>query len=1026
MPTDTEWRDLQVNEVNRFKLHANYFAYESAEKALSGNRKASANYLSLNGMWKFHAAETPDSRPAGFFETNYDDSAWNTLSVPGLWELNGYGDPIYVNVGFPWRGHFKNNPPEVPLTNNRVGSYRRTISIPDNWNGKQVIAHFGSVTSNIYLYVNGRYVGYAEDSKVAAEFDITPYIKKGDNLIAFQTFRWCDGSYSEDQDFWRLSGVARDSYLYTRNQKVQVSNLKVTTDLENDYRDGVLWVDLDVKGNPTIDFELLNANGIAVSKHTVDFKRKTHGKVAFNVKNVKKWTAETPYLFTLMATVKQGNKVIEVIPQKVGFRKVEIKNSQLLVNGQPIYIKGANRHEIDPDGGYIVSRERMIEDIKIMKQFNINAVRTCHYPNDPQWYDLCDEYGLYVVSEANQEGHGFGYNDDAPTKKPLFAKQILERNQHQVEMYYNHPSIIVWSLGNETADGPNFAAAFNWIKTADPTRPIHWERAQKGDNTEIYCPMYLPQKECEEYALSSNPEDMRPLILCEYNHTMGNSGGGLKEYWDLVRKYPKFQGGFNWDFVDQALRDTKRNIYTYGGDYNTYDPSDNNFNNNGLISPDRVPNPHMYELGYEYQNIWVQPIELGAGKIRIKNEYFFRDLANYALKWTVSVNGKATEQGIVNELNVNPQQTADVTLPCKLSEIANTAGNHDVQLNIDFVLKEAEPLMEKGQVVAHDQFSVKDYYAANRMNQETEPQTKTKGKKLKQTSKKNDTCLTLGNDSVMVSFNKQTGLMAEYVVNGVSYLAEGGTLKPCFWRAVTDNDMGAGINKKYSVWRNPTMTVKDIKPEKIKAFGNNYMSVKVNYDMPDVKATMAIQYLINTSGEVEVTQELIPTAGAEVPNMLRYGMVMQMPYDMDRSEFFGRGPVENYNDRKLSQRIGIYKQTADEQLYPYIRPQESGTKSDIRYWQQTNSQGKGVRVEARKPFSASALHYTVEDLDDGDEKEQRHMQDVPKSKFTNFYINGEMAGVGGVNSWSGKAEALDQYRVPFGNKKFVFSLKPVQ
>jgi beta-galactosidase len=571
MPTDTEWHDLQVNEVNRLKLHTNYFAYESAEKALAGDRKASANYLSLNGTWKFHFAEAPDKRPSGFFETSYDDAAWKTISVPGIWELNGYDDPVYVNIGFAWRGHFKNNPPQVPLKDNHVGSYRRIINIPNSWDGKQIIAHFGSVTSNIYLYVNGMYVGYAEDSKVAAEFDITPYVKKGDNLIAFQTFRWCDGSYSEDQDFWRLSGVARDSYLYARNEKVQVSNIKLTADLVNNYQDGALSVDLDVKGSPTVDFDLLNANGISVSKHSVEFKGQSHGNVAFNIKNVKPWTAETPYLFTLVTTVKKGGKVIEVIPQKVGFRKVEIKNCQLLVNGQPIYIKGANRHEMDPDGGYIVSRERMIQDIKIMKQFNINAVRTCHYPDDPQWYELCDEYGLYVVAEANQEGHGFGYEDDAPTKKTLFAKQILERNQHNVEMFYNHPSIIIWSLGNETADGPNFTAAFNWIKSVDSSRPIHWERAIKGPNTELYCPMYLPQKACEEYALSSAPEDQKPLIQCEYNHAMGNSGGGLKEYWDLVRKYPKFQGGFVWDFVDQALRDTKRGIYTYGGDYNKYD-----------------------------------------------------------------------------------------------------------------------------------------------------------------------------------------------------------------------------------------------------------------------------------------------------------------------------------------------------------------------------------------------------------------------------------------------------------------------
>lgn len=1025
MPTDTEWHDLQVNEVNRLKLHTNYFAYESAEKALAGDRKASANYLSLNGTWKFHFAEAPNKRPSGFFETSYDDAAWKTISVPGIWELNGYGDPVYVNIGFAWRGHFENNPPQVPLKNNHVGSYRRIINIPNSWDGKQIIAHFGSVTSNIYLYVNGRYVGYAEDSKVAAEFDITPYVKKGDNLIAFQTFRWCDGSYSEDQDFWRLSGVARDSYLYVRNEKVQVSNIKLTADLANNYQDGVLSVDLDVKGNPTVDFDLLNANGISVSKHSVDFKGQQHGNVAFNIKNVKPWTAETPYLFTLVTTVKKGGKVIEVIPQKVGFRKVEIRNSQLLVNGQPIYIKGANRHEMDPDGGYIVSRERMIQDIKIMKQFNINAVRTCHYPDDPQWYELCDEYGLYVVAEANQEGHGFGYEDDAPTKKPMFAKQILERNLHNVEMFYNHPSIIIWSLGNETADGPNFTAAFNWIKSVDLSRPIHWERAIKGPNTELYCPMYVPQKACEEYALSSAPEDQKPLIQCEYNHAMGNSGGGLKEYWDLVRKYPKFQGGFVWDFVDQALRDTKRGIYAYGGDYNKYDPSDNNFNCNGLISPDRVPNPHMYEVGYEYQNIWVQPVDLMAGKIKVKNEYFFRDLGNYALQWKILVNGKEAQKGTISNLQVQPQQTADLTLPYNLDELLADLQSTDVQLNIDFVLKQSEPLMQKGQVVAYQQFAIKDYYLEKSTNPEPEMETLAWYGKLKKTSKKKDKQVTIENQQVSISFDKQTGLMTRYVVGDVSYLADGGVLKPCFWRAVTDNDMGAGINKKYSVWRNPAMTVKNINVKKVKGQGNNSMLVTVYYDMPDVKSRMAIEYLITTSGKVEVAQTLVPDAGAKVPGMLRYGMVMQLPYDMDKSEYFGRGPVENYADRKFSQRFGIYQQTADEQFYPYIRPQETGTKSDIRWWKQTGEKDMGLLVRSDKPFSASALHYTVEDLDDGDEKEQRHIQEVPKSKFTNLHIDGEMAGVGGIDSWSGHAEALEEYRVPFGHKKFQFTLTPM-
>lgn len=1023
--TDTEWRDLQDNEVNRFKLHTNYFAYESVEKALSGDRKASENYLSLNGTWKFHYAETPDDRLKDFYISNHDDSSWKSMPVPGLWELHGYGDPVYVNVGFAWRGHFKNNPPLVPIKDNHVGSYRRVINIPDNWMGRQVIAHFGSVTSNIYLYVNGKYVGYAEDSKVAAEFDITPFLKKGRNLIAFQVFRWCDGSYCEDQDFWRLSGVGRDCFLYARNKDVQVSNLIVNTDLQNGYKDGVLSVDLDLKGNPIVDFNLLDANGVSVSKQTVNFKGLQHGNVQFNIQNVKKWTAETPYLFTLLTTVKKGNKVVEVIPQRIGFKKVEIKNSQLLVNGQPIYIKGVNRHEMDPDGGYVVSRERMIQDIQIMKQFNINAVRTCHYPDDPQWYDLCDEYGFYVVAEANQESHGFHYGDDSPAKQPMFAKQILERNQHNVEMYYNHPSIIMWSMGNETVDGPNFTAAFNWIKSVDKSRPIHWERAEKGANTEVYCPMYRSQRVCEEYAKSTAPADQKPLIQCEYNHAMGNSGGGLKEYWDLVRKYPKFQGGFVWDFVDQALRDKKRGIYAYGGDYNDYDPSDNNFNCNGLISPDRVPNPHMYELGYEYQNIWVQPIDLMQGKIKVKNEYFFRDLSNYALVWTVLANGKEVQSGTVNELQVQPQQSVEVVLPCHLAQIVSLPENEDVQFNVDFVLKQPEPLMQKGQRVAYQQFPVNDYYVEKSTTSLPEMEPLVWYGKLKKISKKKDVQLTFTSRQVTVAFDKQTGLLAQYMVNGVSYLGEGGTLKPCFWRAVTDNDMGAGLSTKYQVWRNPTLKLIGMKVKQLKSKDKKIQVVTSTYDMPEVKAQLIVDYAIYPSGEMRIEQKLQTTQGANVPNMLRFGMVMQLPYDMEQSEFFGRGPIENYADRKFSQRFGIYQQTADEQFYPYIRPQETGTKSDMRWWKQTNKRGIGLLVRSDKPFSASALHYTVEDLDDGVAKEQRHVQQVPKSLFTNLYINSEMAGVGGVDSWSAKAEALEAYRVVYGDKAFRFTLLPI-
>ena len=1025
LPTFTEWHDLQVNEVNRLKLHTNYFAYENETLALAGQMDKSANFISLHGAWKFNWVKDADKRPTDFFKTDLDDSAWKTMNIPANWEMNGFGVPEYVNTGFAWRGHFDQKPPAVPVKDNNVGSYRRIINIPDSWDGKQVIAHFGSVTSNIYLYVNGQYVGYAEDAKVAAEFDITPYLKKGDNLIAFQTFRWCDGSWCEDQDFWRLSGVARDSYLYARDAAVHLTNIKITPDLQNGYEDGVVQIYAEVKGQPVIEYKLLNHNGIEIIKSDANFKKRVNGTAQFTIKNVKKWSAEDPYLYTLVATVKdQKGNIVEVVPQKVGFRKVEIVNSQLLVNGQPVLIKGADRHEMDPDGGYVVSRERMIQDIKIMKRLNINAVRTCHYPDDPVWYDLCDEYGLYVTAEANQESHGFGYGNDAEAKKPEFAKQILERNQHNVEMYFNHPSVIVWSLGNETVNGDNFIAAYKWIKEQDKSRPVQFEQAGRtGENTDIFCPMYYSHDGCDKY--SKDDKFTRPLIQCEYNHTMGNSSGGLKEYWDMVRKYPKFQGGYIWDFVDQALHrnpvkpmSVKDNLtyaqynkikYTYGGDYNDYDPSDNNFNCNGVIGPDRQLNPHAYEVAYEYQNIWAEAVDLQAGKISVYNEHFFRNLANYQLVWTLLQDGKAVQNGTVDKLDVAPQQKTTLTLPYQIP------AEGEVLLNIEFRLKKAEPLMEAGQMVAYRQLEVRTANAAAAVVAEG---------KLKVENKKKETEIKVLNDFIDIEFDKATGLLKEYEVNGVDLLGEGGTLKPNFWRAVTDNDMGAQLQKKFRVWRAPALNLQTITASKVKVGKNVNAVVKAVYDMPDVKAALTITYTIAPDGTMGVEQTMDATEGEKVSDMFRFGMLMQLPFQMDNSTFYGRGPIENYIDRKGSQNVGIYTQTAEEQFFPYIRPQETGTKSDIRWWQQTDKAGKGFRITSGNLFSASALHYSIDDLDDGEEKEQRHSYEVPQSKYTELCIDKEQFGVGGENSWG--AWPLPQHRLGYADKTFSFVISPVK
>ena len=1036
-PTFTEWHDLQVNEINRLPLHTLHFAYDPNDFAGTGaeylDKKKSMNYLSLEGTWKFNWVANADERPTDFYKTDLDDSKWNNIQMPGNWEMLGYGQPEYVNVGFAWRGHFDQQPPAVPTKDNHVGSYRREINIPSNWDGKRVIAHFGSVTSNIYLYVNGKFAGYAEDSKVAAEFDITPFLKKGKNLIAFQTFRWCDGSWCEDQDFWRLSGPARENYLYARSKDHRLLDVRVETELKNNYKDGYLNITAKVQGNTLAYFGLYDPDGKEVIVTGTDNVRNGVAKYQLRVKNVRKWSAETPNLYTLVVSpIQNGGMYLpyEIVQVKVGFRKVEIKNKQFLVNGQPVLLKGADRHEIDPDEGYNVSEERMVQDIMMMKRMNINAVRTSHYPNDPRWYDLCDKYGLYVVAEANQESHGFQYGDDAAAKKPEFAKQIMERNQHNVSMFFNHPSIVTWSLGNETVMGDNFLKAYKWIKEQDKTRPVQYEQARRGEGTDIFCPMYYPVSACEKYA--KDPNSPMPLIQCEYNHTMGNSGGNLSDYWDLIRKYPILQGGFDWDFVDQALH---RNIvkpmsilpykmnneelrkieYCYGGDYNKYDPSDNNFNCNGIIGPDRQMNPHAYEVAYQYQNIWAKMVNAETGEVSVHNENFFRDLSNYALAWSLEEDGVETQNGTIADLDVPAQQTKNFTIPYDKSKIKGK----EVFLNIDFRLKEAEPLLTAGQVMAYAQLPVVTKQACSGDCSKMLAQGHGK-KKMKLAAKKNNV-VAVTTPNLTFKIDRSTGLISEYAYNGKSLLGEGGTLKPNFWRAPTDNDMGAGLQKKFQAWKNPQMNLKNIDVKKDKK--TNSVTILTSFDMPEVQGQMDITYVVfANTGAVKVTEDFKATEGAKVSDMFRFGMLMQMPYTMEKSNYYGRGPIENYSDRKDCMRIGVYTDDADNQYFPYIRPQESGTKSDIRWWKQTDATGLGLQVKSCTPFYASAIHFDTEELDDGDDKEQRHSFDLKKSKYTNLFLDSAHMGVGGENSWG--AQPLEKYRVHYGNKTFTFTLIP--
>ena len=1005
--TFQEWRNPEINAVNRAPMHANYFAYESAETAGKGLKENSANFLSLNGTWKFNWVKDADMRPTDFWQTTFNDKGWDDFQVPAVWELNGYGDPLYLNIGYAWSNHFKNNPPEVPVEDNHVGSYRREIVVPASWKGKDIIAHFGSVTSNMYLWVNGKYVGYSEDSKLEAEFDLTPYLKPGQkNLIAFQVFRWCDGSYLEDQDFFRHSGVGRDCYLYARNKK-RIQDIRVTPDLDANYQNGSLAVNLTLKGNGAVDLELLDASGKQVSKATA----KGNGITTLQVENPKKWSAETPYLYTLRASL-QGSD--EIIPIKVGFRKIELKKDQVLVNGKAILFKGANRHELDPDGGYVVSRERMIQDIQVMKKFNLNAVRTCHYPDNNLWYELCDQYGLYVIAEANVESHGMGYDEATLAKAPNYKKAHLERNQRNIQRGFNHPSIIFWSLGNEAGDGDNFVACYEWIKKEDPSRPCQYEQARQNNHTDVFCPMYYGYSAMEKYG--QRTDATKPLIQCEYAHAMGNSEGGFKEYWDIIRKYPNLQGGFVWDFVDQSCRWTGKNgveIYAYGGDFNRFDPSDQNFCDNGLISPDRVPNPHMYEVGHIYQNIWTTPVDLSKGIVKVYNENFFRDLSAYYMEWQVLKGGKVMRTGRIENLNVGPQETAELTL-----DYGKTCECTEWLLNVSYKLKNREGLLPAGHEVAKNQLVLSPYKApamelknAVAMNKETV---------APQIIDNQENYLIVKGEHFVTEFGRKNGYLSKYEVNGTDMILEGASLTPNFWRAPTDNDMGARLQLKYANWKNPGLKLTSLTSKT----ENNLVVVDATYDMTNVSAKLYLTYVINNVGAIKVTQKMVTDKNAKVSPMFRFGMQVQMPKDFDAIEYYGRGPIENYADRKACTDINIYRQSVDEQFYSYIRPQENGTKTDIRWWKQLNHSRNGLQIVAEAPFSASALHYTIESLDEGLMKKQGHSPEVAKANLTNLCIDKVQMGLGCEDSWG--RITRPEYQIPYADYEFTFILTPVK
>ena len=1021
--SESRWQNVNINQQNREPRRANFFAFESLDKAQSFDKKKSANYLSMEGMWKFNFVKDHNKRPANFFALKYDDSQWKDFPVPGLFELNGYGDATYKNIGYAWATQFDPNPPYISELNNYTGSYRRTFELPKDWKGKDVYFHVGSATSNLTLWVNGKYVGYSEDSKVAAEFNISKYLKPGKNLIAMQVMRWCDGSYFEDQDFWRFTGIAREVYLYAR-PKLHAADIRLNAALENNYQDGVLNYQVSLKGGKTdVSITLCDKDGKQVAQAT-------GAQGIIKVPKVKAWTGETPYLYKAYITLKNKQGTTEVIPQKVGFRNVEIKNAQLLVNGQPVLVKGADRHEMDPDGGYVVSLERMIQDIKIMKQLNINAVRTSHYPCDPRWYDLCDEYGIYITAEANLESHGMGYEEKSLAKFPEYIVPHIERNEGNVKPLINHPSVIVWSLGNECGYGVNFEKAYDWVKACDPTRPAQYERGGYDSKTDIYCPMYIGYEESERYCKGNGT---KPYIQCEYAHAMGNSEGGFKEYWDLIRKYPKYQGGYIWDFVDQGLRDkspvTGKEIFTYGGDYGRYPASDYNFNCNGIIAPNRRLNPHAYEIQYYLQNVWIKNFDAANGAISIYNENFFRNIDDLKLSAAIYANGvKLSTLEIPGTKGIAPQTTKLVKNDALKAAVAQAQAEHageEIAVNFAFASDGSQPLVDKGQVMARQQFVVNEYKFDKVDTPAQAVAPANKKAKVQQAGnievEETNSYVKVSAERMSVTIGKKTGMIDYLDVDGEPMLKFRESMTPEFWRAPTDNDYGASLQKKMRVWKNPQMNLKSFD----KSESKDSVVLTAQFEMPEVKAQLMLRYRINAAGEVAVTQQMTTDKEAKVADLFRYGMQLQMPASFSKLEYYGRGPEENYIDRHSSAFIGKYEANVKDEYYPYVRPQESGNHTDIRYFSIFNpATGKGITFEGYAPMECSAIPYLVEDLDAGIEKEHawgQHSGDLVEKGLVQLHIQQRQFGLGCIDSWG--SSPMEKYRMHYQDRCFRFVIK---
>ncbi|MCF3111665.1 DUF4981 domain-containing protein [Niabella sp. CC-SYL272] len=1028
----TELQTPEVVSVNRMPMRANAFAFETKDLAEKREKERSKYFISLNGNWRFNWVQDPNKRPKDFYKTDFDDSKWNNFPVPANWEVNGYGLPIYVNHPYEFTGRAKTgsrlNPPfDIPEDNNPVGSYRKKVTIPQDWDGRQVFIHLGAVKSAFFIWVNGQKVGYSEDSKLSAEFDITKYVKPGENLVALEVYRWSDGSYLECQDMWRISGIEREVYLYA-TPLLDLRDFKISSTLENNYKDGVFTFQGEVnsyktdkktlhskKDTATVELELVDDNGKSVLREalpafTVLGRYKTDVSFKTTIPGVKAWTAETPNLYTLLVTLKnKAGETLEVVPVRVGFRTIEIKGRDFLVNGKRVFFKGVNRHEHNARTGHTLTRADMRKDMEMMKKLNVNAVRHSHYPPDPYWLELCDEYGLYVIDEANIESHGRYYDleytfaNDKQWRMPHLA-----RIQRMYERDKNHPSIITWSLGNEAGNGINMYEGYDWLKKKD-SRPVQYERAEYDYNTDVICPQYPSPS---YVAWQKNSKDGRPYIMSEYAHIMGNSLGNFKEYWDAIESTPGTQGGYIWEWIDQGI-DTVKNgkrILAYGGDFPLSGPVDENFSDNdfcvkGVVTAYRNLTPMAIEIKKVHQNI--KTVYKGNNEIEVTNGFFFKDLSNVQLDWEITEDGAVAAKGTITGLNVAPQSKAQLVLPVKLKPKAGK----EYLLNVYYRLKKEESFLEKNYEVAAAQFAY---------NGTTVPYNY-QGTSAAVTATKDGHHLMLKGSGFTAEFDLEKGTLEQYTLKGTRVIAKGP--RPAFYRAPTDNDIGAGLNRSLRNWRNAYESATGVQA-KTEQVSRNAYRVAFTATILGGTATTEQIFTVYGDGNILVKNNYTLKAG-DYKTVMRIGNDLELEKEFSKIRWYGRGPWENYWDRHTASNIGTYSQTIDQQYFSYARPQESGNKTDVRWISLLNGKGLGVRFElADSVLSASALPYSLEQLDPAPEKKQFHSGELEKAGRIFMHMDLKQLGLQGIDSWG--AMPLKQYWITPGTYAYSYWIRPVR